>query len=114
MNNGDVAANLTCQYLFGEKQPLVIYGAGEMGQQVIKNFIRVGLMHKIIALADSKAEYNSHSLEGIEVIAPSTLPEYNFTTLLIASGAFVEDIKETVHHLLPDKEISFIVFQGKN
>ena len=86
---------------------LCIYGAGEIGESLLKELQALNI--KIVSIIDRKAEYVPSKLHNFELQPPQALAEIGDTvTIVIASEAFLNQIKQRIQQELGDKNIPII------
>lgn len=73
---------------------VAIYGAGDIGRQVVKACRRFGI--RVSGIIDRKEELWGQYLEGVEILPLSRLVRDGCRTIAVASCAFREEIRDTI------------------
>lgn len=91
------------EHLFGEREGVVIYGAGTTGRQLL-NALSSGKKYQVLAFIDQKARYQGRSLFGVKIFKPDEIQaltkKYGQFKVLIAlnevNPARMKDIVDSI------------------
>lgn len=87
-------ANLVEYLLNNNIKECIVYGAGEMGQSLVKMLLACDI--KVVKIVDRNKNLWGETIEGIEIISFAESKELNTNIYVIASQAYVQEIKDYI------------------
>lgn len=102
--NAQVIINTINKLSDNKKISIVIWGAGDFGEILVKNLL---LQQNITikACIDLRAEFESFKIEGIKVLPPNKIPDYLFDILIIASAEYKDNIIKSYRSICNENSI---------
>jgi len=103
--NGNLLKMLRLAQLIYKKniKEVIVYGAGELGREMVRTLKLMGI--RIKCIVDKKSVLWDNQIEGVKICPVDSVIEPDMPTIVVASCAFVQEIRDTVEQMCSQKGI---------